>query len=110
MGLSAARLRHRLRIERPAIAQAPDSGTLTSQWEAVATVHAAIEPLSVKDFIAAGAQKSAVSARIVIRWRAGLTHDMRLVATDGTIYTPAGFLADPESGREYLTIPAKVTA
>ena len=110
MGLSAGRLRHRLSIERPASRQDAGTGAITPQWQYVATVNAAIEPLSVKDFIAAGAQQSAVSTRIVIRWRAGLTPDMRFIARDGTVYTPAGFLPDPETGREYITIPAKVLA
>lgn len=106
MGLNAGRLRHRVRIERPTRTQDPATGDLTTVWAEVATVAAAIEPLSARDFIAAQQVQSKVQVRIVIRWRAGLTHDMRLVGTDGTVYTPQGFLADPQTGREYLTIPA----
>lgn len=30
---------------------------------------------------------------------------MRLVGPNGAIYTPAAFLPDADSGREYLTVP-----
>lgn len=104
--LEAGRLRHQVRIERPIRTQDPITGNVDTAWVSVATVYAAIEPLSAKDFIAAQQMQSSVSARIVIRWRSGLTHDMRFVHTaTGAIYTPAGFLADPETGREYITVP-----
>lgn len=110
MGMSAGRLRHRITIEQPVQAQDPVTGALATTWATVATVAASIEPLSVKDFIAAQAKQSQVSVRIVIRWRSGLSHAMRFVGTDGTIYKPAGFLVDPESGREYVTCPCTVEA
>lgn len=73
-------------------------------WSDIATVWAAIEPLSAREFIAASATQSQIDARIVIRYRAGLTPDMRIIH-GAKIYNPHGFLADAESGLEYLTIP-----
>ena len=107
--LSAGRLRHRIRIERPTLVQdAYGAGTTT--WETVANdIYAAIEPLSANAFIAAQTLKSKISVRIVIRYRPGLNTSMRLIGADGTIYVPAGFLPDPDSGREYITIPASIT-
>lgn len=106
--LNAGRLRHHLRIEQPVLAQG-ETGTTSTTWTTfVDDVFASIEPLSVKDYIAAQSIKSKVSVRIVIRYRAGLKSNMRFVGTDGTIYTPQGFLADPDSGREYLTGPCTV--
>ena len=108
--LAAGRLRHRLRIESPTLTQDPTTGTTVTTWAEVASVFAAIEPLSAKDYIAAQTLHSKVSARLVIRYRSGLNTAMRLVSSDGTIYTPAGFLPDADSGREYLTIPCSTTS
>jgi SPP1 family predicted phage head-tail adaptor len=80
-------------------------GTLTTTWGQIDEVYAAIEPLSVRDFIAAQTQQSKISVRIVIRYRPGMTIDMRLIGPDGTIYKPLGFLTDGDSNREYLTVP-----
>ncbi|WP_291986380.1 phage head closure protein [Candidatus Accumulibacter sp. ACC007] len=107
--LEAGRLKHRIVIEAPTRTQNPATGEVTTTWSPVATVFASIEPLSVKDFIAANTQKSKLSTRIVIRYRSGLNTSMRLVGPDGTIYTPAGFLADAGTGREYLTVPCATT-
>ncbi len=103
--LPAGRLKHLVVIETPVRAQDVTTGVLTTTWAPLATVHASIEPLSAKDFIAAQMVKSKVDTRIVIRYRAGLTTAMRLVGPNGAIYTPAAFLPDADSGREYLTVP-----
>lgn len=118
MTLAAGRLRHRVRIEQfvldvdsnGEVVQDPQTGQTTGQWLEVATVWGAIEPLSAREFIAAQATQSKISARIVIRHRTGLDAAMRLVHilsgdVRGTIYNPAGFLADKDNGIEYLTIP-----
>lgn len=103
--LEAGRLKHRVAIEAPTRTQNPMTGAVTTTWTNVVTVYASIEPLSAKDFIAAQMLKNRVDTRIVIRYRPGLNTTMRLVGTDGTIYTPAGFLHDIDTGREYLTVP-----
>lgn len=105
MALSAGRLRHRIRIERPGYEQDSVTGEMVLSWELVAEkVPAAIEPLSAREFIAAQAVQSQISARITIRYRADLSRDMRIVH-NGKIYRPAGFLPDAVSGLEYMTIP-----
>lgn len=74
-------------------------------WETVADrVAASIEYLSVRDFIAAQSNQSAISARIVIRYREGLDSTMRILHK-GKIYNMQQPLPDPNSGVEYLTIP-----
>lgn len=103
--LAAGRLRHRIRIEAPSRTQDPDTGAMTETWAEVVTVAAAIEPLSANSFIAAQTLKSKVSVRIVIRYRPGLNTSMRLIGSDGTLYTPAAFLHDMDTGRDYLTVP-----
>ena len=107
MALSAGRLRHRVRIERPTYAQDPVTGEMVKSWELVPgaeSVPAAIEPLSVREFMAAQQMQSEVSARIVIRRRPGIDATMRLVHR-GKIYNIHGVLPDADSGLEYLTLP-----
>ena len=117
MTLEAGRLRHRVRIEEfqtlldsnlEAI-QDETTGQIAQEWVEVATVWAAIEPLSAREFIESQAKQSQIVARVVIRQRDGLNAAMRLVhvrtGRADVIYNPHGFLADKESGLEYLTIP-----
>ena len=103
--MDAGRLRHRVDFQRRIDSQDPDSGAVTPVWVNLATaVPAAIEPLSVREFVAANAVQSEVTVRIVVRYRDGLNAAMR-IKHGSRIYNPAGFLADPDSGRDYLTIP-----
>ncbi len=106
MSLLAGRLRHRVAIQARASVQDEDTGEMVPGWKTIAgleSVPCAIEPLSARDFIAAQAGQSQVTARIVMRYRA-LAQTVRFVHGD-TIYTPAGMLPDAKSGREYVTIP-----
>ena len=109
MKLNAGRLNQRVRIEKPIRTQDPETGELVEAVQVVGTVFASIEPLSAREFIAAQSTQSQISARIVIRFRSGLTPDMRLVdVATGTVYNPAGFLPDPYTGRDWITIPCVV--
>jgi len=115
--IDAGTLRHRVRIEvlGPLLDSNGDSiqdeqtGALAQTWVEVATVWAAIEPLSAREFIQSAATQSEVTARMVMRYRDGLTLDMRFVhvrtGRPDVIYNPRGFLADRDSGLDYLTIP-----
>jgi len=105
MALSAGRLRHRVDIQKRDQVQDEDSGAMVTTWVTEwANVPAAIEPLSVREFIQSQANQSEISARITIRYREGLVATMRIVHK-GRIYNPKGFLQDPDSGLEYVTIP-----
>ncbi|GAB3282599.1 phage head closure protein [Larkinella harenae] len=103
--LAAGRLRHRITIQRPVYEQDLNTGAMNPViWQEVAKVYAAIEPLSTRDFIAAQAEQSKIIARIIIRYREGITADMRALH-NGKIYVFSAPLADKDSGLEYLTIP-----
>jgi SPP1 family predicted phage head-tail adaptor len=105
MSLDPGRLRHRITIQRPVIVQNVTTGEQSTSWANVAqNIAAAIEPLSVREFIAAQSMQSEITTRIVIRYRAGLTANMRILH-GSKIYNPAGWLADADSGLEYLTAP-----
>ena len=105
--LSAGRLRHRIDIQKQNNAQDPATGAMRTVWTDFATnVAAEIAPLSVREFIASSQMQSQITARITIRYRAGLTAQMRILhPSTGKIYNPAGWLADADSGLEYLTAP-----
>lgn len=102
--MKAGRLRHRLVIERRVESQDATTGAVTTSWERVDEVWAAIEPLSVREFIAAQAQQSEVTGKLVIRPFPGLTAKMRL-RKGATIFDIAGVLPDNETGADYWTLP-----
>lgn len=103
--MDAGKLRHRIDIEQRADAQDPVTGEMVPAWSVFASaVPAAIEPVSVREFVAGQAVQSEVTTRIVVRYRPGLDPSMR-IRHGSRIYNPQGFLADVDSGRDYLTIP-----
>lgn len=72
-------------------------------WADVAILWAAIEPLSVREFVAAGTELSKVDTRIVVRSGIAIDSTMRVKHGD-TLYEIIGVLPDKDSGREYLTL------
>lgn len=115
MNIEAGRLRHRITLQAPRdlldsngdVIQNQETGEVARVWEDVATVWAAIEPLSAREFIAAQAVQSKVTTKIIIRhrevdasWRA--LH-VRGILT--TVYNIHGVIPDPDSMLEWITLP-----
>ena len=98
------KLRHKMTLQEPVDVQDTTTGEMVRTWQEVAKVWASLEPLSAREFVAAGAEQSEVSARVTIRYREGVTSKMRLVYR-GFSYDIKGVLSDPKSGLEYLTLP-----
>lgn len=103
MSIAAGRLNKRVALQSPTTSQDNATGAITESYTTVATVWAAIEPLSVKDFIASDERQSKVTARIVIRHRTGIDATWRVVH-NSRVYQIVGVLADQDSGIEYLTL------
>jgi len=102
--IAAGRLRHRITIQRAEPARDAHSGAALPRWKDVARhLPAAVEPLSAREFIAAQAEQSKVSARIIIRHRNDVDARCRILH-DGRIYNIEGVLADPRSGLEHITL------
>ncbi len=101
--IAAGDLRHRVLIQHQVTTRDEDGVQITS-WVDVATVWASVEPLSAREFIQSGQTQAAVTARITIRYRAGLMPTMRIVHR-GQVFNIAGLLPDKASGLEYITIP-----
>lgn len=104
MAIGAGKLRHKVTIQARGEVQDPVSGEMVPGWTDFASVWASIEPLSARDFIAAQANQSEITARIVIRYREGILPTMRILHR-GRVYAIQGVLSDAESGLEYLTLP-----
>lgn len=105
--MRAGTLRHRGTIQRREQVQNPETGSIATQWVDVETTWMSIEPLSAREFIAAQAEQSEISARIVMRYRDDIDATMRIVHR-GKIFNIKGVLPDPDSGREYLTLPVSM--
>jgi SPP1 family predicted phage head-tail adaptor len=79
-------LRHRVQIQTPIdiqnnlgeIIEDPDS----VGWSTVATIWAAIEPMTGNEFWAAGRYEHEVDTTIRIRYRSGLNNTMQIIWTD----------------------------
>jgi len=107
MNLSGG-LRHVVEIQSRTDVQDATTGEVTPTWATLyEEARAKIEPLSVNAFIQSQAEQSGIVANITIRYRSGLTANMRIVH-NGVIYNPVGFLPDKKSGQEYLTVPCSL--
>lgn len=104
--LQPAILKHRVQIQQPAYTQDVNTGAMDTTWNILATVWASIEPVSVRDYITSNAEQSEISTRITIRYRSGVTEDMRLYhEATNKYYDIRGVLPDKDTGYEYLTLP-----
>jgi SPP1 family predicted phage head-tail adaptor len=108
--LSAGQLRDRVTIQQR-ITTINSSGEQVSNWEEVAfsangdgKFWASVVPMSARELLAAEAVKSEVKSRVVMRYNANVTAQMRLVL-DGAYFNIAGIIRDPETGMEWMTLP-----
>lgn len=84
MSLEAGRLDKRVTLQAHGITQ-DANGTPVEGWSDVATVWAAVEPLSGREFFAAAQVQAEQMQRITIRYRTGVTTAMR-VAWAGRLF------------------------
>lgn len=82
--MSALKYKHRVRIEAPG-ARDPEYGTPTDQWALVAEVWAKVEDAKPGDTdeTKEGLRLAHDSATVWIRYREGITSDMRIVELSG---------------------------
>lgn len=103
--MRAGQLRQRVMLQRDGRHQDPNTGEMISGWVNVTAkpIPCDVKPVSGREFIAGQATQNEVTARIVIRYRAGVTAAMRAVHR-GATYNIEAVLPDEKSGREYLTL------
>lgn len=101
---SAGQLNQRVQLQQRSAA-VDGLGESTGAWADLGgPVWAKVEPLSGRDYLAAGALQQPVDTRIVIRWRAGVTLSLRLV-WQGQPYEIISALP-VDGGREWIEIMA----
>ncbi len=74
---SIGALRHRVVLEAPA-GSSDGAGGTSQSWSAVATLWAAIEPLSGSESFEADRVSGRITHRLVLRYRLGVVPGMRL--------------------------------
>lgn len=104
MTLDAGTLRDRITIQRRL--QGGALGQPSKNWETVAQVWANIRFGSGSEAIRSGQSVSEAKCSIRIRWRTGITSDMRVVSS-GTNYEIQAVLPDMQ-GREHVDLVCKV--
>lgn len=109
MPIQAGKLRHRIQLQSPYQVQ-NSNGEMDAGWQNEGSpVWAAIEPVSVKEFVQSQATQSGVDTRITIRAGKAVQPDWRAVHSrtgkPDVIYNIRGVLADKDSGDEYLSLP-----
>jgi SPP1 family predicted phage head-tail adaptor len=75
--MMAGALRHRVAIEQVA-ATGDGYGGRTESWTVLATVWAAVEPLSGREYFQAQQAQAKVTHKVTMRYRSGVTPGMRV--------------------------------
>jgi SPP1 family predicted phage head-tail adaptor len=96
----AGLLRHRVTIQQ--VTEARDTfGGIERTWATLATVWAAVEPLSGREYLAAKQQEAETTTRIRIRYRSGITSQMRVIWGEAS-YEIVSVIPDPTNARELV--------
>jgi SPP1 family predicted phage head-tail adaptor len=103
MTQAAGELRHRIEVLSLKTSRHSTTGEVLECWKVERKLWARVTPLSGKEFIAAQAEASKVTARIRIRYRTDIDHTMRISHGD-KVYNIEAVLPDNESGLEWLTL------
>jgi SPP1 family predicted phage head-tail adaptor len=96
--MRAGKLRKRVVIQSKTPAQAAD-GQPVYTWGTYATVWASIEPATGREYLESTTQAQAVMHKVTIRYRDGITPEMRLAFTDresSTRYFDIEAVLEPE--------------
>lgn len=104
--MHAGLLRDRLTLLAP-VTVADGQGGQTTTWSEGDQVWAAVVPLSGREALSAGAVQSSLSTRITIRYRDGVTAQMRVRRErDGQLYELTGPPRDVDARRRWLELDA----
>ena len=85
--ISAGTLKHRISIQQRTDARNAIGDAVTTWGDIATRIHADVQPLRGREFIAAAQVQAAMDMRVIIHRRAGLTREMRLVwhSTEGDV-------------------------
>ena len=102
--MKAGQLDQRVTVERFSSTE-DELGQPIEAWAPLFTCWAAVEPLVGREYIAAGALLSEVTARISLRYRPGITAADRVIH-DGKVYGITS-VADVHSSRRELQLQCR---
>ncbi len=83
-----------------------ENGFPIKDWKDVITVFAAIRTLKGKEFYEAATTQNENTSRFIIRYRKGITPDMRIKMRDGRTFDIVSLINDNEENKT-LTIHAR---
>lgn len=98
-------LRHRITLQECVSGQ-DEAGQPVQEWQDVATVWGAVEPLRGREYFAAQQVQAEVTTRIRIRYRKGIRPEMR-VLYDGRIFQIVAPPIDPEERHREIHLMCK---
>lgn len=104
--MQAGKLRHRVQIQQH-VQGYDEAGQPIQEWQTVANVWAAVEPLRGRELLAAMALTNETTTRIRIRYHPGITGAMR-VLFDGTAYNITSVIEVETRRREIQLICTSV--
>ena len=105
--MNAGKLDQRVTVER-FTSTVDDWGTPIDTWAPLFSCWAAVEPLVGREYLAAQAAQSEVTARVTMRYRPGITAQDRVIH-NGTTYNIVS-LIDVRSGHRELVLMCKAIA
>ncbi len=76
--MNTGRRRHPVEVQAYTSKQDPKTGEILNQWSTIGTEWASIEGINGREFIAAAAEQSATTTRVIIGYRDDLTTAHRL--------------------------------
>lgn len=100
--INAGDLRHRIKIQQEVFADDPDTKETISSWQDSCIVYAAVEPLRGREFFQALETHSELTTKIRIRYRPGITSEMRVIYGDRILYIQA--VIDPEERHQEMQL------
>ena len=103
--MRAGNLRHRVTIQQPVV---DSSWGGTTNWEEYVEVWAAVEPLRGRELLAAQQVQSETTAKVTIRYVAGVTAKMRILH-GSRIFELTAPPIDPEERHRELQLMVKET-
>lgn len=102
--VSIGAMRHRLVLQAP-VEIADLAGGVARSWSTLASIWAAIEPVSTSPAIVGDAPSGLVTHRITIRWRADVVAGQRLTKAARTFMVRT--VTDPDERRLRLVLAAE---
>ena len=105
--MEAGRLRHYVTIQSTTVTQDAFGAPVNTWATFLASVPMALEPLSGRESVTAGAQYPLVTTKGVMRWATGVLPTMRVVTADSETYVIRAVLPDATARKSLVLMLEK---